>query len=106
VQGPDPAKPLWAGRREESPMSVLKPPPGALSLRGLLDLGQNYQDLDAGEVRLIGWSTDDLPGLSIKPTARQARRGILVIAHLGYGFGDPPQPDENLKTVATEQDPR
>jgi hypothetical protein len=96
----DAAKRLWASYREESPMSASNPPQGTLSLRGLLDIGQNIQDLGPGEVRLIGWSDGDLPGLSIKPAAPQAKRGILVIAHLRYGFGDSPQPDANLKTVA------
>jgi hypothetical protein len=102
----DPARPLWASQREESPMSASKPQPGTLSLRNLLDLGQGIetldvgkvrlvgQTLDVGEVRLIGWSNDNLRGLSIKPAAPQARRGIVVIAHLGYGLGDPPRPDE------------
>jgi hypothetical protein len=93
---PGDTKPLWANRREESPLSASSAAPGALSLRELLILGQDAHTLDAGEVRLIGWSTDDLPGLSIKPAAPQVRRGIVVIAHLGYGLGDPPQPDKNL----------
>jgi len=121
----DPARPLWASQREESPMSASKPQPGTLSLRNLLDLGQGIetldvgkvrlvgqtldvgkvrlvgQTLDVGEVRLIGWSNDNLWGLSIKPAAPQARRGIVVIAHLGYGLGDPPRPDENLRTIDT-----
>ena len=91
----DPAK-LWTSQREQSPLSALRTTSGALSLHSLLILAQDAQSLDAGEVRLIGWSTDDLPGLSIKPAAPQARRGILVVAHLGFGLGDPPAPDKNL----------
>ena len=93
----DDKKPVWATQREQSPLSASSTPAGSLSLRDLLLLGQDTQSLDAGEVRLIGWSTDDLPGLSIKPAAPQVRRGIVVIAHLGYGLGAPPRPDENLK---------
>jgi hypothetical protein len=100
-------QPLWAGQREKSPLSASSTPQGALSLRKLLILAQDPLSLDADEVRLIGWSTDDLPGLAIKPAAPQVRRGIVVIAHLDYGLGDPPQPDENLppdKNVGTNSD--
>jgi hypothetical protein len=91
-------KPLWSRQREETPLSALKPPPDTLNLRKLLDLGQDLQSLEPGEVRLIAWSTDDLPGLSIKPAAPQAKRAILVVAHLAYALGEPPQPDKNLRT--------
>jgi hypothetical protein len=95
----EPAKPLWASQREASPLSATTAPTGALSLRGLLALGQDVQSLNAGEVRLIGWSNDELPGLAIKPAAPQARRGIVVIAHLGYGLGDAPRPDANSRST-------
>jgi hypothetical protein len=90
----DDRKSLWASQREQSPISASNTPSGALSLHDLLAVGQGAANLDAGEVRLIGWSSDDLPGLSIKPAAPQTRRGIVVIAHLGYGLGDPPIPDK------------
>ena len=86
----DAAKSLWAAQRERSPLSASNAAAGALSLHNLLVLAQDPLNLDAGEVRLIGWSTDDLPGLSIKPAAPQVRRGTVVIAHLDYGLGDPP----------------
>jgi len=95
----DLSKPLWASQRDGSLATTSSPLPGTLSLRGLLDLGQNPQNIAPGEVRLIGWSDDDLPGLSIKPAAPQAKRGILVVAHLGYGLGDPPRPDEKLTST-------
>jgi len=91
------AEPLWARQREESPVSVSNPASGALSLRKVLDLGQDVQNLGVGETRLIGWSEDDLPGLAIEPAAPQTRRGIVVVAHLGYGFGAAPRPDVNTK---------
>jgi hypothetical protein len=99
----DDKKPVWASQREQSPLSASSTPAGSLSLRDLLLLGQDLQSLDAGEVRLIGWSIDDLPGLSIKPAAPQVRRGIVVIAHLDHGLGDPPQPDKNLRTIVDTQ---
>ncbi len=97
LSGADATKPLWPQQRDGSPISESHPPPGALSLRGLLELGQNPKELDPGEVRLVAWSDDDLPGLWIEPAAPQARRGIVVIAHLGYGFGEAPRPDVNTK---------
>ena len=85
-------------------MSVSNPASGALNLRKLLDLGQDVQNLGAGETRLIGWSEDDLPGLAIEPAAPQTRRGILVVAHLGYGFGEVPRPDANTGMQDNSED--
>ena len=98
----DVEKPFWAGHRTESPISTPNSPPGVLNLSDLLDLGQDVKDFESGEVRLIGWSNDDLPGLTIKPAAPQAKRGILVIAHLRFGLGEAPRPDENLKSAAMQ----
>jgi hypothetical protein len=100
------AKPLWTRQREASPISIAKSASGALNLRKLLDLAQDVQSLGAGETRLIGWSDDNLPGLAIEPAAPQTRRGILVVAHLGYGFGDAPQPDANTKDQLETTGPR
>ena len=89
--------PLWSRQRDASPISKSNPPAGILNVRRLLEIGQNPADLGDGEVRLIGWSNDNLPGLSIEPASPQAKRGIVVIAHLRYGFGDAPRPDKNLR---------
>ncbi|MCE5269599.1 MAG: hypothetical protein LLG00_17110, partial [Planctomycetaceae bacterium] len=87
------SKPFWAKQRDESPMSVARSLPGTLNLRQLLELGQDPASLQPGEARLVAWTDTDLPGLEIEPAAPQARRGIVVIAHLAYGLGNAPQPD-------------
>jgi len=86
---------FWSPRRDESPVTSASPPPGTLNLRRLLDLGQDLEDLAPGDVRLIAWSDDELPGLSIEPAAPQARRAAIVVAHVAYGFGEVPKPDAN-----------
>ena len=85
----DAAKPFWPQQREESPMSASKPAAGHAESPRVARTRSGVRSLDVGEVRLIGWSDDDLPGLTIEPAAPQAQRGILVVAHLGYGFGEP-----------------
>jgi hypothetical protein len=88
---------FWSQHRDESPVTSASPPPGTLNLRRLLDLGQNLEDLAPGDVRLIAWSDDELPGLSIEPAAPQARRAAIVVAHVAYGFGKTPKPDVNTR---------
>ncbi|MEN6449322.1 MAG: hypothetical protein ABFC96_02430 [Thermoguttaceae bacterium] len=93
----DAGKRLWSHERDRSPMSMAHAAAGALSLRKLLELGQDPDSLEPGEVRLVAWSNVETPGLKIEPAAPQARRGMVVIAHLAYGFENDPQPDVNTK---------
>ncbi len=100
IDAADRHKPIavWMHEREASPISATAAAAGSLNLRPMLELAQNVENLDAGEVRLIGWSDDDLPGLKIEPSSPQTRRGILVVAHLGYDCGERPRPDVNLRS--------
>jgi hypothetical protein len=98
-------KPLWAAQREQSPASAANPPPGAMNLRKLLDLGGNAGSLEPGETRLVAWSDSELPGLTVEPAAPQVRRCTLVIVHLGFGRGEAPRPDTNLRTVVQDLPP-
>ena len=94
---------LWADEREQSPITAAKPPPGALNLRRLIELGQDPADLAPGEVRLIAWSDNELPGLTIDPAAPQSRRAAMVVAHLAYGLGDAPKADVNAKSKPADR---
>jgi hypothetical protein len=49
--------------------------------------------LRPGDVRLVAWLDQRIPGLEIKPAAPQSRHAALVVAHLRYGHGQDPQPD-------------
>jgi hypothetical protein len=48
-------------------------------------------DTAAGETRLIAWTDDSLPGMTITPEAAQLQHATIIVAHLNYG---PPQPIE------------
>lgn len=96
---------LWRERREQSPVTASRVPSGQLTLRDLVELAQDTTDLRPGQVRLIGWLDEEVPGLEIDPSAPQAQRATLVIAHLRYGFQHDPKPDANCR-AEVERVPR
>ena len=49
-----------------------------------------------GDVRLIGWTDQKLPGMKIRPEAPQNVTYTLVLAHLARGPLPPARPDRNL----------
>ena len=67
-----------------------------VSLKQLFDIAQYREHLLPGDIRLIGWTDKDLPGLSIQPRASQSMVRTLVIAHLRYGDWADPRPDKNV----------
>lgn len=54
-----------------------------IELRELVAYLHSNGDLD--DVRLVGWSAEPLPGVSIRPSTAQSRAGNLIVAHVGYG---------------------
>jgi hypothetical protein len=87
---------LWAGRRDRSPVTASAGEHG-LSFRRLVDLAEDPSGLQAGDVRLVGWFQQEVPGLVVRPGSPQSRRAALVLAHLRYGFGKAPRPDVNTR---------
>ncbi len=85
--------------RETSAVTAKKPPDGALSLRGLIDLAEEPGALQPGDVRLVGWYDAGLPGVEADPSAPQARRKTMVLANLRFG-DKPAMPDVNLRAVS------
>jgi hypothetical protein len=68
---------------------------GELSLGQLVDLASLGLRLRPGDVRLVGWSDENLPGMAIRPvSAQQARRNLFLI-HLKRGPLQEPRPDIN-----------
>ncbi len=70
---------------------------GRQTLRRLLELACRDRSLQAGDVRLVAWTAQPLPGLSIRPQASQESTRTLVLIHLRRGALPAPQPDRNLK---------
>lgn len=68
---------------------------GELSLGQLFDLASLELRLRPGDVRLVGWSDENLPGMAIRPSAAQEARRNLFVVHLQRGPLTQPRPDVN-----------
>ena len=67
-----------------------------IRLTALARLAADRLRLLPGDVRLIGWTDQRLPGMRFKPEAAQNRTYTLVLAHLAHGKLPTAQPDRNL----------
>ena len=85
----------WLEARNRSPQTSDTPTQGELNLHGLTQIAESAADLDEGEIRLVGWLEEEIPGQTIAPAAPQARRLAMVVAHLRYGPATDPSPDLN-----------
>jgi hypothetical protein len=48
-----------------------------------------------GEIKLVAWTDEELPGLTIAPHSAQSRHAAVVVAHLSYGEEPLLRPDVN-----------
>jgi hypothetical protein len=87
---------LWADFRDKTPLTNAKSKLGELNIRELLNLAGKSDEMRPGEIKMIAWTEDELPGVTISPTSAQLRRATMVVAHLAYGEEPSPKPDENL----------
>jgi hypothetical protein len=69
---------------------------GEVSLGSLVELAAQRLVLLPGEVRLIGCSADEIPGVSVRPAASQELRRTLFLVHLVSGKLPAPGPDLGL----------
>lgn len=95
--GKDEARGPWPDRRDAAPETGPGAAAGTLSLRPLLALAEQADGMEPGDVRMIAWTDEPLPGLDVSPSAPQKRRLALIVANLRYGFGAAPKPDENTR---------
>ena len=63
------------------------------------NLVQRAVDADS-QIRLVAWTDDELPGVSITPHVAQSRVANMIVAQLDYGPLAEPQPDVNLPPTA------
>jgi hypothetical protein len=82
----------WLEQWEERPPTL-----GAVSLWRLTHLASEQLRLERGEMRLVGWTDDELPGMAVKPRANQRTLRTMVLVHLRPGPLPPPQPDRNTR---------
>ena len=73
------------------------------TLRRLLDLACRDASLRAGDVRLVAWTSQSLPGLAIRPQASQESLRTLVLVHLRRHAPPPPRGDRNLKADIADE---
>jgi hypothetical protein len=67
-----------------------------IRLTRLAQLAADRLRLLPGDVRLIGWTDQQLPGMRIRPDAPQNTTYTLVVAHLARGELPPVRPDRNV----------
>ena len=88
---------LWSERRNRVTQTGVGVGSGTLTLHPLIPLAETTEQMLPGDVRLVAWTDEPLPGMNVRPVAPQKRRVTLIVANLRYGFGDSPQPDERSR---------
>ncbi len=88
---------LWPDQRNRSRLTAAGVPAGELSLRELVSLAEDSRELRPGDVRLVGWTEQEIPGMVVKPAAPQSQSATVVIAHLAIGPPEDPKPDFNMR---------
>ncbi len=95
-----PKEVLWLSEWDQSP--VLSNTPAAedekegVRLTRLARLAVDQLRLIPGDVRLVGWTEEALPGLEITPAAPQNMTHTLVLAHLVRGDMPTIRPDKSV----------
>ena len=84
---------------EQSPVTAKERASNELSLRGLIDLAQDPRSLAPGDTRLIGWTGEELPGVTFQPAASQNLYRTAVVVHLARAPFAAPQVDVNTRLM-------
>jgi hypothetical protein len=98
---------VWVDAWEQSPMFAVnrnrivesagdESANSRIRLTALARLATDRLRLLPGDVRLVGWTDQRLPGMKIRPEAPQNRTYTLVLAHLAHGPLAAARPDQNL----------
>lgn len=75
-----------------------------LSLTRLLKVAQSEVQFQPGDVRLIGWTDTQLPGMVINPRSSQQTMRTLIVANVRYGGFSDPKRDVNLPPDIRQSD--
>lgn len=81
----------------ESPVLSLTPTEGEVNLRHLLNTVKDVRQLKKGETRLIGWTEEDMPGMTLTPASNQRTIRTMVVAHLKHANLPAPKADANTR---------
>jgi hypothetical protein len=69
-----------------------------------LKVAQSEVQFQPGDVRLIGWTDAQLPGMEINPHSSQQTMRTLIVAHVRYGVFADPECDVNLPPDIRQSD--
>jgi hypothetical protein len=94
----------WMEQLNKSPVTSAETTEG-LSLRNFYLLAQNElrDETGANELRVMGWTKDQVSGLTIRPGASQSRQLTLVVGHLDYGPVMPVTSDVGSRRLAYQK---
>jgi hypothetical protein len=92
---------LWAQQLDDSRITSDRATDG-LNVRNFYRLAQNQlsDETGANELRVIGWTADEIAGLTIRPGASQSRQLTFLMGHLDYGHMMPPTSDQGSRRRA------
>lgn len=77
---------------------------GQLSLWRIVELATRQLRLDPGDVRLLGWTEEAIPGLTITPQAPQTKSRTLAIVHLREASLPPLLSDKNMRISVVDEE--
>lgn len=80
---------------DDSPVLRESVADGEISLRKLFELGVDHHRLGEGDFRIVGWTDEEMPGMTIYPAASQKTFRTLVVGNLKYGDFATPLSDSN-----------
>lgn len=98
---PSDAAEVWDEQLNKSPVTSKSSTDG-LNLRNMYRLAQN-QALGEGardDLCVVGWTADEVAGLTIRPNSSQSRQLTLVVGHIDYGPLPWPACDDNSPLLA------
>jgi hypothetical protein len=84
-----PSFPQWQGQRPPESSGADQ----SLNLTELVQLAEHVEELDPGELRLVGWCDEALPSVTIEPVGARRRYSTLVVGHLAFRASPPPRSD-------------
>jgi len=78
---------------------------GEIRLTGLMALATKKLLMFPGDVRLVAWTDEELPGIEFSPTAAQTTARTVILSHLRRGNLPPAARDQNVRTDYREPPP-
>jgi hypothetical protein len=94
-------KETWVPQWDKSAMMSAVAPAedeNRIRLHRLSELAAKKLELFPGDMRLVAWTSDAIPGLAIRPEAAQSTTYTLVLVHLKSAPLPAPDKDVNLRT--------